>query len=414
MDYNSLINDNEMYLYKIEGFSSIRIKLNFKVENNLKNFIGLKLLSSYIFENNKVYNTVPKIQTRIKELYNFFIGSGSYTFGKYLMFEVNIHFLNKYVLNDEYYLDLMTFINDMLFKVKYNKKSLKDIKNRELNYIKSYLKNENNIMYLEYLKYNFKDTTEYNYSLNNKDEIIKIINEYSSEDLKELHDKIFKNFYKGLIMGNVSDEDYKLFRKFLNFKSNIKKLDYIDDEKLMKKNKDYEIVSDKTNLSRIYITYRFKKRDIALLDFINNIMNSSHGPLFSILRSKYGLVYSFGFSYKYYKRRILISAQIDKNNKDKFISGVEEAFNLMKNKTYVKKLLNEDKQAYKDDLYTLEENMNRMFKMSFEHIMKPYENYDQLEFLNNLDKYNEEDIINYFNTFERTNIFFYKGVMKDE
>lgn len=86
----------------------------------------------------------------------------------------------------------------------------------------------------------------------------------------------------------------------------------------------------------------------------------------------------------------------------------------MKNKTYVKKLLNEDKQAYKDDLYTLEENMNRMFKMSFEHIMKPYENYDQLEFLNNLDKYDEEDIINYFNTFERTNIFFYKGVMKDE
>ena len=46
--------------------------------------------------------------------------------------------------------------------------------------------------------------------------------------------------------------------------------------------------------------------------------------------------------------------------------------------------------------------------------MKPYENYDQLEFLNNLDKYNEEDIINYFNTFERTNIFFYKGVMKGE
>ena len=151
VNYNNLINDNEMYLYKIEGFSRIRIKLNFKVENNLKNFIGLKLLSSYIFENNKVYNSVPKIQTRIKELYNFFIGSGSYTFGKYLMFEVNIHFLNKYVLNDEYYLDLMTFINDMLFKVKYNKKSLKDIKNRELNYIKSYLKNENNIMYLEYL-----------------------------------------------------------------------------------------------------------------------------------------------------------------------------------------------------------------------------------------------------------------------
>ena len=36
------------------------------------------------------------------------------------------------------------------------------------------------------------------------------------------------------------------------------------------------------------------------------------------------------------------------------------------------------------------------------------------EFLNNLDKYDEEDIINYLNTFERTNIFFYKGVMKDE
>lgn len=409
MDYNNLIEDNNIYSYKVDKYSTIKMLYLFNVENTLKNYLGLRALSSYLLKTNKKYKTKSIIKNKIKELYDFDIYFQTSLIGNKLFFSINLYFLDKYSINDNYYKELMKFINSIIFNIRYDNKILNEIKKDTIRNINIDERDISSKMYNSYLEYNYKNSDKYKRSLCNKEEIIDIINNYTIKDLKKLYSSIFDKFYKGLIFGNFNDEDYSLFKKYLPFNSNIKKLDYYKDIYKIKKKPYKEILDINSSTSRIYLTYRYKEKKLELLDYINNILNSSEGPLFKVLRSKYGLVYSFNFSYNSTEKTALLTAEISNKSKDKFIKGVNEAFSMFTNEKLLKKWLKKDKELYKDELYLLSENKKFLFDLLREYILEVYDNYTYLDFINNQDRFSEKDVIDYFNTFELINILFYKG-----
>jgi len=414
MNYDNLVNDNGVYLYKDNNFQTIYVVLNFLAERGNREDAICDILCKYLLASNKVYNSDSVIKRKKRELYSIDVGFESSFVGGKKLFSFTADMVSPNSVGDDYSKDAFLFMKDILF----NPDFTPDSQNLEvLNTIKR--------TFLSSLTHSFSDPEKfslrlyngnvYDYSCNKYrfstdiEYITNLINSITLEDLKNMYNKIIneENFYKGLVFGNITNDEFKNFRECFSFSGKSYVLDYSYDLKLNEGN--FEIPKESMNESVVYVTYSIDIPNKALYYFLYDIFNSSSGLCDKILRDKYGLVYYSYVQMNYYGNTMYFFAMIDKDNKQKLLDAIDEIVDIVQDKDKLGELLEYSKKSNKNDYYILSENRDSMIVKLDNYICGNYDGFNENEFEKNIDLYTEEDIINCVKTLKRKNIFMYRG-----
>jgi len=410
MNYDNLINDNGIYLYKDDSFQTIYTQFDFLVDKGNKKDAIHAILCDYLMKSNKKYKSVDAINKRKRELYSLNIGFSTSYVGskKFLYFYSDI--VSPKVIKDDYLESVFEFMKDILF--------YSDFTNEEVFYIvkKNYLSN---------LKYSLSDSENfakrlYNETVYKKEDekfrfstdinfLFDIINSITLSDLEnEYKNIICKNsFYRGLVFGNITDKEYEKFKEYFKFNSNINGIDFTNYKDI--EEQTIEISNEEMNETIAYVTYKIDipNRELSILLF--EILNNSWGLCMQILREKYGLCYESYSIINRFDKILYFLAKIDKNNIKKLLEAIDEIVMTLQDKKELKQLLSLTKEQIKHDYYILGEDRDKLADMLDNHICGVYGNFNENEFATKVDSYTEEDIINCIRSLKRKNVFIYRG-----
>lgn len=411
MKYNNLMNDNGVYLYKDNNFQTIYIQLAFLAKNGNKEDAIQSILCEYLISSNKKYDSDNAIKKKKRELYSIEVGFSSLFIGNKKLFYFFADMVSPNSVKNDYSKDAFEFIRDILFDPDFtNVEIFETIKRTHLSsIIHSFSDNEKFALRL----YNDKvyDSIDSKYRFSTDIEYLSnMINSITLDDLKKAYDKIINedSFYRGLVFGNITKEEFETFRKYIPYCSNQMTLDYSN--KLKINTETIEISNESMNESIVYVTYTIDIPNKALYDILWNIFNSSSGLCDQVLRYKYGLVYYSYVQMNYYSKTMYFFAMIDKDNKQKLLDAIDEIINIVQNKEKIKEYLDNAKELIKWNYYTLSEDRDATFNKLDNYICGIYDNFNENEFANNVDSYSEDDIIKCGKSLKRKNVFMYRGL----
>ena len=286
MTYDTLINDNEVYLYKNIDFNTINITMYFKAKDGDRNAAIYDLLCEYMLRANNKYSQ-SEIAKKTKELYALELEWDTALKNDKRLFFVSLDLVSPSVIQDNYSKEAFLFTKDVLKEVSFDKEDiLANVKRMKLAEIEAILNDideqEESLYYLTVLPNKDK---EYDYSLD-IDYIKGLLDSISLEDLKQVYEETFNNdnFYRCLVFGNITDQEYKEFREIFPFKGNKKRIDY-QNRAIIKEGIDI-IPSEETNESAIYITYSLDRMDKVIVDILDDILNGSSDLCLEIFREK--------------------------------------------------------------------------------------------------------------------------------
>ena len=410
MDFNKIKNDNGFYLYQDDSFSTIFLQMCFLREKGNFEDAVFDILCRYLTKINKKYNTEYDLNKKVTDLYSVDFGFSAVNIGSQALLFYSADIVSPSIIHDDYSKEVFEFLKDILTDPDFTHEEI--FENTKRTYLSSLLNaiSQPNIIARNLFNRTVlnKDYEEYRYSTD-EEYIRNMINSITLKDLEDLYNKTIKeeNFVRGVVFGNITDKEYRKLRENFNYKSDKEPLDYSIDYKLKRKN--YEVVSDTTSESVIYITYSFDDISEGVRSILDDIFNGSSDLCMELLREKYGLVYASNVNLSYTGKFLVVRAKIDKNNKDKFIKAVDEMIGIVKDKNKLKDLLETSKRSIKNDYYLLSENRDRMINKIDDYVAKIFKDFDEPTFAKEIDNVKVEDVIKYTKTLKRKNIFMYRG-----
>jgi len=407
MELSKLKNNNGTYLYKDKGFNTFSINLNFLANPGNRSAAILDVLSIYLLRCNQIYKTDDDIELKSRELYDMSLYFGTKNEGKQKLFYLSADLISVDAVKDDYLSDAFAFIRDILLKPNFENKEMLEICKRNLiSYISMGLDEydqyslalySETVLPIEDMKYD--QTTDKKY-------IEELINSITLDDLKNEYVMFINNYINGLVLGNITEEQFDEFVNSINLKSTKNDLDYSINVKTVEG--DVEIEKD-CNQSYIYITYDFTELTSAELRILEWILNSSIGLCHKILREKYGLVYGANAEILFHQKKLYFYGETDASKKEKFIEAVDEIVSNLCNSKIVTQYMKQAKEEIDNDEYSLSESKTRLTSILNTRILKIYGDQDREEVNKEIDEMSTEELMNKTKTLTRKNIFMVRG-----
>lgn len=409
MDYDKLIDDNGVYLYKDDNFNTISVTLSFLAdEGNRENAI-YELMCNYILEANSVYQQ-SEINKKIRELYGINMSFSVPKVGDKRILNCEFFMVSPTVVEDDYSKQAFEYVKNMLLHPDFNRQDLLDMVKRNLiskikNGLTDPYEKADNLFKSTVLR---RPNMEYEETID-IDYIQDMFDSISLEDIKDLYEKTISenNFINGLVVGNITDEEFNSFRKEIPFKSNV---DFVEKPGEFNLRKGNILVNDTdTTESCAYITYSVEGLTKEIYEVLYDILNGSSNLCSNILRDKYKLVYESYADFYILSKLIVIYAKIDKDNIDKMIKASDELIKMIKNKKIIKPLLKRAKESIKNNIYIMSEDKDAITNELISYIRKEYEGYNVNDFYNEVDDIKVKDVTKVTKTLKKENVFFYRG-----
>jgi predicted Zn-dependent peptidase len=413
--------NNYTYYYNYKETVSYFINMSFIFETTKRNNIILQILSRYLKMINDRYKNLKEYNNIRRDLYNIELFSMRFNYKDNSIFKICMRMLDPKKVKDNYFEKAIDFFHDIFSKPyfinnKLDKEKMNIIKNDIYN---DYLDFEKNFHFEVYSKYDLmvrpnqiRNELEY---YKDSNELREILDSITDEEIIDFYNKLFNNFYKMTIMGNLNKKEIDYIVNKLKFnRTNVKKIEYLEELDLKKEYNEY--ISKDYTQSVLCVTYKtnnFKKysKDDVIDNIINIMSNSKEGLFLGLLREKYGLAYGGDASFYYDNGLFRLSAHIDKKNKDKALDVVREYIDIMHNKKIVgerlkfakEKLLIKESLSSEDTIFML----NKLESYVYEDMIS------DKEYVKRINAVKTEDIIEFIDSLENENIFYYKGD-KDE
>ena len=407
MDLSRLINDNGVYLYQDDNFNTINIQLSFNGKVGNREDAVNYVLCKYMMQSNEIY---PSINQKMKELYAMDLYFFPQKIGKTSSIIVSADLVSPSIVEDDYLAGAFDFIKNIILHPKFTDANLLEtIKRSYISTLAHTLSNSNKRAKRLFLDNVFDDeNNKYGCSID-LEYISSIINSITLDDIKEAYKNSIneQTFYRGMVFGNISKEQFDLFRKYIPYKNNGDVLDYASKCKIVEN--DSEVLDPDTNESILYVTYETDEIDEGLSKVLGPIFNGGNGLCHQILREKYGLVYSSYISIYCYKKAFVFTAKIDKNNKQKAMEAIKEIISIAQDKNKLIELLKFAKEYIKNEDYLLSEKKDYILDYLDDYIRGIPDNFNYNDFIKNIDSYTEEEIAHHMGTLKLKNVFMYKG-----
>ena len=403
MESNKLKNNNGTYLYRDEGFNTFTIRLNFLASSENYSAPILDILTIYLLQCNQVYKTDDDISLKSRELYDMNINFSAEWNGKQKLFSLVADLISMDVVHDDYSKEAFEFIRDMLKKPDFENKKMLEVSKRKL---------------LSYIDYNLSDYDSYAETLYNstvlpvenmkydytvdKEYLEELINSITLEDLKTEYNNIINNYINGLVLGNISEEEFDDFVKCINLTPTKHDLDYSMDVKTTEGN--IEIEKD-CEQSYIFVTYDFTELTAAELRILEWMLNSTIGLCYQTLREKYGLVYGSYAEILFHQKKLYIYGETNVSNKEKFIEAADEIIRSLSDRVIVEKYMTQAKEEIANDEYSLSESKNRLFGIINNRILKVYGDKDRDVVNKEIEEMQPEELMSKTKVLSRKNVF---------
>ena len=415
MDYDKIVDDNGFYLYKDDSFNTIFLQIAFQREKGNFQDAAFDLLCKYLMKTNKNYNTEYEINKKSVDLYSIVYAFSAVNIGSQTLMFFSADLVSPTIVHDEYSEDAFKFLREILLEPDFTKeKVFENLKEIYLTQLINGLSNPSIVAKNLFLRTAFAfDNEKFRYSID-EEYIRNMINSITLKDLEELYYKTIReeNCDRGVVFGNITDEEFKILRENLPFKNTHGHLDYCVNNSNLKDD-DLEVGSETTSESTIFVTYSMDEIDPGILKIIDDIFNGSSNLCFEILREKYGLVYASAVTISFTGKYLLVSAKIDKNNKDKFIEAVDEMIEMIKDKDSLKVFLKNAKESIKNEYNLLSEDRDEMISKIDDYVSYVFKGFDDTKFVEEIDKVKVDDILKYTKTLKRKNIFMYRGDLNE-
>lgn len=416
MDYKKYeLGNLNLHIIKTDKFKTVNVRVTLK-RKIIKDEINYRnLLSSILLESSKKYPSRRELQMKKEDLYNVIISSasfksGAYTFLSYSLSCLNEKYTEKGMLEKSINLLLETLLNPDVNDGKFNPKSFNFVKSELKDYLISLDENPNTIASirleeemgkntpLEYSASGYLDTLdditekslyEYYKSVVEDDIIdIFVIGDVDSNKIIE----IFKNSSFRKKQNLKSESHFVTLEKNRNFKEIIENKGFIQSKLLM----GYQI-DDMTEFERKYVLNAY--------NFILGGGNDS--KLFREVREKNSLCYSISSSYSILYNDLVVSAGIDKNNYQKTVNLIKEAFKEIEQGHFKDSDLDEVKIIYQNACKKMYDNP---FDIIRSYLLHEYFDNDLIEErIKNIEKVTKEDIITLAKKIKLDTIYFLEG-----
>lgn len=410
MDYNNIIYDDGFYLYKDDNFNTIDMQMVFLRDSGNFEDAVFVLLCKYLGKTNKNFKNELELNKKIAELYSLNYSFNTIEIGSKNLFILNADIVSPTVIHDDYSKDAFEFLRQILYEPDFtHEEEFENTKRVYLSHLLSNLSNQNFLAKNLYVQ-NVIDDESIKYKYSTDEEYIKeMINKITLKDLEEMYHKTVNqnNFLRCLVFGNITKDEYKTLRSKFNFTDNKISIDYRKKTDILEK--DVEIPSDTTSESIIYITYSLDDIDEKARKVLYEVFNGSGDLCTNILREKYDLVYASSVQISYTKKYLVVRAKIDKNNKQKLLDAADEMIEIVKDKNKLKKLLESAKKSIKNTYYLISEENYSMINNIDDYIGNIYGKFNDLDFVNNIDSYDVEEVLKYTKTLKKKNVFMYRG-----
>jgi predicted Zn-dependent peptidase len=407
MELSKLKNYNGTYLYKDEGFNTFSINLNFLGSRDNRSAAILDVLTIYLLRCNQVYKTDDEINLKSRELYDMSIYFTTKWNGNQKIFSLVADLISMDAINDDYSKEAFAFIRDMLLKPDFENEEVLEISKKKLiSYIELSLAN-----YDQYAETLYNQTVlpdkdrKYDYSVDKK-YIEKLINSITLDDLKREYENLMSNYISGLVLGNINENQFDEFVKYMNLKSTQHDLDYSMDVKTTEGN--FEVEKD-CEQSYIFVTYDFTELTNAELRILEWILNSSIGLCYKTLREKYGLVYGSYAEILFHEKKLFIYGETDASKKEKFIEAVDEIIKSLANREIIEEYMQQAKDEIANDEYSLSESKDRMTSIINSRILKIYGNQDREIVNKEIQEMQPEELMTKTKTLTKKNVFMLRG-----
>lgn len=407
---------NRTYFYKDDSGVSLYVDFSFIYDTTRINDLKADILSRYLSFTNSVYKTRKEIDDRKKELYSLSFNSNNTNYIDKSIISYSARIIDPKAVKDDYMKDSIDFIYDMFFRPNFKDNKLdlytfttikKDIYNGYINMIKE-LNYDSGV---KFEKCVLKESVSNKLIYDTKEELERDLNSITDKDIIDFYNDLLKNHYKTFFFGNYSKKDIDYILKKFNF-NNTKKYKINEKQRFDIKKEYNEYISKKYSQSILTVTYKFNDVDKYSKDYyaviLGTIFNSINGILHKILREKYGLVY-FAAAYMPRKSNVFcIEANIDKKNKDKTIDAIHEVLNMLKDKDFAEERLKYAKSKYKETIYLSDEDPRSVYYklLDFLYDEDAITNLTRVKIIN---KITTEDLLEFINSLENENIFFYIG-----
>lgn len=412
MDYDKLINDNGMYLYRDDDFNTISVSMAFDANiGNRENAI-YDLICDYLFKANQVYDR-DGVSKKYKEMYGVGLDACTSIIGGKRLFYLNMDMVSPTVVGDDYSKDCFKFARDMFLRPDFTKQDVLDtVKKERLSLLKAALSSPSKVARDLYNGKVFNDPNmEYEYSVD-MNYVEDLINSITLDEMKELYEKTIsdEHFFRGIVFGNTNIQEFKNFRECFPFKSKIADLDYTSTRKPTEGVMVFP--SEETKQSTVYITYSMDKIDRGMNKILRDILNGSSDLCMDVLRDKHGLVYGSSVILSPYSNLFTVKASTKKENIDELIEATDEMVSIIQDPEKVKPLLERAKESIKmEDAVLSEDRYSLLYEIS-SHIRNMYPGFNYNEFIQNLDEIKPEDVTQATKTLKKKNVFMLRGDAK--
>lgn len=407
METGRLKNNNGTYLYKDEGFNTVRINLNFLVSTGNRSAAIVDVLGIYLTKCNQVYKTEDDIVLKTRELYDMSLDFRNDWEGKNKIFTLSADFISMDAAQDDYSTEAFEFIRDMLKKPDFNNEEVLELAKKEmLSYIDFALTDMN---YYAANAYRYHvlpvDYKEYDYSLD-REYFANLIDSITLEDIKNEYENLISNYICGFAYGNISEEHFNKFVECMDLTPTVKDLDFNEDVKTAEEDIEIEKECEQTY---IFVTYDFTDASIAEVRLLEKMLDSTLGLCYQTLREKYGLVYGAFADVLFHQKKLYFYGETDYAKKDKFIETCDEIVKALCDKTEVEKYMEYAKKEIEDDEYSLSENKKKMVRIINNNILKVYGDQDREETFKEIQEMKPEEIMDKAKTLKRKNVFMVRG-----
>ena len=412
MDLEKLINDNGMFLYQDDSFNTITISLSFKAKDGNREDAIYDLLCDYIMKTNSTYSS-EEIDRKRNELYDIGLNVANVLIGDKRLINLFIDMISPSVIEDDYSKEAFKFAKERFFNIDFTRNDVLDIlKKEKIAKFKASLsspslraRNLYNTMVYDNPDMKYEYSTDLRY-------IEELVNSITIDDMKKLYEETLNNdnFYRGLMFGNATVEEFNEFKKQFPFNSNLDNLDFNTKETI----NDGVIVvpSEDTNDSIVYLTYDIDNFDRGIRMILRDIYSGSSELCMDVIRNKHGLAYNAGVMLYPFSDKLVIKAIVDKNNVDKLIEAADEMVSISQDKDKVKPLLERAKESIRNDDYIMSENRDDVAYEIISHIRGLSPGFDRKSFIEKLDDIDSEDITKVTKSLKRKNVFVYRGDAK--
>ena len=403
MESNKLINNNGTYLYRDEGFNTFSIQLNFLGNRGNRTAAILDVLLFYLMQCNEVYKTDDDICLKARQLYDMNIHFTIRSDGQQKIFSLFADLISMDAIHDDYSKEAFEFIRDILKKPDFkNEKMLRVSKKKVLSHIdynlakKDYYANtlyEQMVLPVEDMKYDQSVDKEY---------IKELVNSITLDDLKREYDYLINNYINGIVLGNISEDDFNKFVQCIDLTPINHELDYSMNTKT---NEGFIEIEKDCEQSYIFITYDFTEVSNAEIRLLEKMLNTSIGLCYQTLREKYGLVYDSNASILFHQKKLLVYGETSASKIEKFIEAVDEIIKSLCDRETVEKYMVQAKEQIANNEYSLSENKSKLFGIINSRILQVYGNKDRDIVNKEIEEMKPEELMNKTKSLTRKNIF---------